>query len=411
MNISSVQGSVDSAAELARLWNQTCDSPSLWPSCMAVSTAFITVAFMLIVMLIIVCGNLLVVLTVNNDHKLRSQRQNWLIVSLAVADLLVGLLVMPLTMSYEVIGVWVLGDILCEIYLALDVLFVTASILHICVISLDRYWSVTQPLTYPSKRTTTRISIMIGVAWIVSLIICLPPIFGWRPNRDPGKCTVSDEIGYVIYSASGSFFIPVIVLVIVYWRIYTITKHHSRQRLKETQRTDQTLCQLAAATHAHVTANSNGMSSTAAMLSSHANGNKVSNKTVPSLVINNAYTKRSKWMSINLEKMEEACESKKGTEKRRRLLKIKERQATLLLGLILTAFIASWLPFFTMYVLGAFDYNAPELVFKFFFWLGYCNSGINPIIYTIFNREFKRALLRQLRKHQRFLSAFRETIF
>jgi hypothetical protein len=44
--------------------------------------------------------------------------------------------------------------------------------------------------------------------------------------------------------------------------------------------------------------------------------------------------------------MEEACESKKGTEKRRRLLKIKERQATLLLGLILTAFIASWLPFF-----------------------------------------------------------------
>ena len=49
------------------------------------------------------------VLTVNNDHKLRSQRQNWLIVSLAIADLLVGLLVMPLTMTYEIIGVWVLG--------------------------------------------------------------------------------------------------------------------------------------------------------------------------------------------------------------------------------------------------------------------------------------------------------------
>jgi hypothetical protein len=77
-------------------------------------------------------------------------------------------------------------------------------------------------------------------------------------------------------------------------------------------------------------------------------------------------------MSVNLEKMEETCDSKKGTEKRRRLLKIKERQATLLLGLILIAFIASWLPFFVMYVLGAFGYEAPELVFKFFFWLGYC---------------------------------------
>jgi hypothetical protein len=54
-------------------------------------------------------GNFLVVLTVHNDNKLRNQRQNWLIVSLAVADMLVGLLVMPLTMTYEIIGVWVLG--------------------------------------------------------------------------------------------------------------------------------------------------------------------------------------------------------------------------------------------------------------------------------------------------------------
>jgi hypothetical protein len=54
-------------------------------------------------------GNFLVVLTVHNDNKLRNQRQNWLIVSLAVADMLVGLLVMPLTMAYEIIGVWVFG--------------------------------------------------------------------------------------------------------------------------------------------------------------------------------------------------------------------------------------------------------------------------------------------------------------
>ncbi|KAI6241720.1 Octopamine receptor [Aphelenchoides fujianensis] len=390
------------AAEQVAIWNVTCDSP--WPSCLSMSTAFATIAAMLVVMLVIVGGNLLVVLTVYYDHKLRSQRQNWLIVSLAVADLLVGLLVMPLTMTYEIIGVWVLGNILCEIYLALDVLFVTASILHICAISLDRYWSVTQPLTYPSKRTPTRMCIMIGCAWLISLLICLPPIFGWRPVRAPGKCSVSDDVGYVIYSSCGSFYIPVIILIMVYWRIYTITKHHSRQRLKETQRMDQTLCQLAARTHAHVTANSNGMNG--AMLN-HANGNKVSGKTTPSLMINNAYTKRSKWMSVN---MEETAENKKGTEKRRRLLKIKERQATLLLGLILTAFIASWLPFFVMYVLGAFGFNAPELVFKFFFWLGYLNSGVNPVIYT-FNREFKRGLIKQLRKHQRYLFAVRETVF
>lgn len=93
--------------------NVTCDNNSPWPSCLSLGTAFVTIAFMLIVMLVIVLGNLLVVLTVNNDHKLRSQRQNWLIVSLAIADLLVGLLVMPLTMTYEIIGVWVLGKKYC----------------------------------------------------------------------------------------------------------------------------------------------------------------------------------------------------------------------------------------------------------------------------------------------------------
>uniref|UniRef100_A0A914C292 G-protein coupled receptors family 1 profile domain-containing protein n=1 Tax=Acrobeloides nanus TaxID=290746 RepID=A0A914C292_9BILA len=439
------------------IWNRTCDSP--WPSCLSLLTAFVTVAFMLIVMLVIVMGNFLVVLTVHNDNKLRNQRQNWLIVSLAVADMLVGLLVMPLTMAYEIIGVWVLGTILCELWLALDVLFVTASILHICIISLDRYWSVTRPLTYPNMRTPTRMLVMIGVAWVVSLSICMPPLLGWRAQRAPGECTVSNDIGYVLYSSLGSFYIPVIILVIVYWRIFTITKHHSRQRLKETERTDKTLCQLAAATRAKAFNQNNNVSNgdvgskesptevglliQTVPLNEHmtksnaiyyerpldrklkreATCTSVGNNTSSSgddmpmsppkgqkaktifqkkiFQLNSIYAKK-KYIS------EESSDGKKSTDKRRKLLKAKERQATILLGLILTAFIASWLPFFVMYVLGAFGYEANALVFKFFFWLGYCNSGINPVIYTVFNREFKRALCRQLRKQQRYFVALRE---
>uniref|UniRef100_A0A7E4W8F5 G_PROTEIN_RECEP_F1_2 domain-containing protein n=1 Tax=Panagrellus redivivus TaxID=6233 RepID=A0A7E4W8F5_PANRE len=469
--------------QTAATLNFSCPNNSPWPSCLSLGTAFVTVAFMLIVMLVIVLGNLLVVLTVNNDHKLRSQRQNWLIVSLAIADLLVGLLVMPLTMTYEIYGVWILGDILCELWLALDVLFVTASILHICIISLDRYWSVTQPLTYPSRRTPTRMSIMIGVAWTVSLLICMPPILGWRQPRKPGICSVSNELGYVLYSSLGSFYIPVIILMLVYWRIYAITKHHSRQRLKETERTDKTLCQLAAASRVNAAArfaengkekvsgysaaqmplietalivqketsnnlkkvapaedvgvpdcdmgchSQNGSSTTTTgdecyvPAPGKGNNNNIS-EMMPSSDIkpikskrttfhkklfefNTFYTKRTKW-TTSLEQINESGENKKTTDKRRRLLKAKERQATLLLGLILTAFIASWLPFFVLYVLGAFSYEAPEVVFKFFFWLGYCNSGINPVIYTVFNREFKRALCRQLRRQQRSFYNFWE---
>uniref|UniRef100_A0A0M3JZH7 G_PROTEIN_RECEP_F1_2 domain-containing protein n=1 Tax=Anisakis simplex TaxID=6269 RepID=A0A0M3JZH7_ANISI len=479
---------------------------SPWPSsCLSLIVAIVTIAFMLTVMLGIVLGNSLVVLTVHNDAKLRTHRQNWLIVSLAIADLLVGLLVMPLTLTYEIIGEWKLGTIfkkirqpigsgskrcqkevktmnavkktfqsgcifewmyisgkvLCELWLALDVLFVTASILHICVISLDRYWSITQPLQYPNKRRTPlRIAIMIGTAWLLSLLICLPPILGWRPRRAPGECSVSTDIGYVLYSSLGSFYIPVVLLVIVYARIFIITKRHSRQRIKETERLGKTLCELAAKAARNsineasylLTANTNTTMTNTQITTRNTQltSGAISAPKFLAEYINNTSTdlhhfdhsqrKRAKIRLKRHTKSEQkadyclvqtaaaatnktpayectsirskaACESKAFNEKRRKLLKAKERQATLLLGLVLSAFIFSWLPFFVsyfcsfittvIYVLGAFGYKAPSLIFKFFFWLGYCNSGINPIIYTVFNREFKNALCRQLRRQRK----------
>jgi hypothetical protein len=64
-----------------------------------------------------------------------------------------------------------------------------------------------------------------------------------------------------------------------------------------------------------------------------------------------------------------------------------------------------------MYVLGAFGYEAHVLMFKFFFWLGYCNSAINPVIYTVFNREFKRALFRLLRRHQHYFNFIKKHMY
>ncbi|CAJ0947263.1 unnamed protein product, partial [Mesorhabditis belari] len=407
-------------------------SPPL--SCLPFPQAVITIASAVTVMLLIVLGNFIVVVTVYRDRKLRMQRQNWLIVSLAVADLLVGLLVMPLTLTYEVFGEWRMGMLLCETWLALDVLFVTASILHICAISLDRYFSVTSPLTYPAKRTPQRMITMIAISWLVSLLICLPPILGWRPERKPGECSLSTDIGYVLYSAMGSFYIPVIVLICVYAKIYSITIRHSRQRLKETERRDKTLVRLTAtASIANRTtecsapaSDSTQKTQTPEMEEENSDPNdeeKDNNKMAINQVcwhlrkiseeLSQVTTEEKKsQLAAFFSSRKEAngnCNREENIEKRRRKLKAKERQATLLLGIILSAFILSWLPFFLMYLLGAFGMEAPEIVFKFFFWLGYCNSGINPVIYTVFNREFKRGLCRQLRKFERSFSPFTNT--
>lgn len=87
---------------------------------------------------------------------------------------------------------------------------------------------------------------------------------------------------------------------------------------------------------------------------------------------------------------------------KRKLAKARERRATLILGLIMATFICSWLPFFTFYVLRAICSSCKENVSPrfeaFIFWMGYCNSAINPIIYTIFNRDFRKAFRKILFK-------------
>lgn len=85
------------------------------------------------------------------------------IVSLAIADLTVGLVVMPISAVYVLTVDWPFGVGLCQFWTAVDYTASTASILNLFVLSLDRYWSVTNPLKYLCKRTRTRGFFMIAV--------------------------------------------------------------------------------------------------------------------------------------------------------------------------------------------------------------------------------------------------------
>ncbi|KAL7299599.1 hypothetical protein TKK_0007363 [Trichogramma kaykai] len=85
---------------------------------------------------------------------------------------------------------------------------------------------------------------------------------------------------------------------------------------------------------------------------------------------------------------------------KRRLARKKEKRATLILGLIMGSFIACWLPFFFLYIVKPMFPNLaiPEQAFAIAFWLGYMNSALNPVIYTVFNKDFRRAFRRILFK-------------
>lgn len=146
-----------------------------------------------ILMIIVVVGNMLVIIAIATEKALKNI-QNWFIASLAVADFFLGLLIMPFSLANEIMGYWIFGYWWCDIYSAMDVLLCTASIMNLCLISLDRYWSITQAVEYLKKRTPARAALMITLVWLMSALICIPPLLGWKrptPEEEYPKCKVS----------------------------------------------------------------------------------------------------------------------------------------------------------------------------------------------------------------------------
>jgi len=201
------------------------------PQWEAIGTAVI---LSLIIVLTIV-GNILVILSVFTYKPLRIV-QNFFIVSLAVADLTVAILVLPLNVAYSIRGRWDFGIHVCKMWLTSDVLCCTASILNLCAIALDRYWAITDPINYAQKRTVERVLILIIGVWVLSLVISSPPLIGWNDWPDhfskDTPCQLTANQGYVIYSSLGSFFIPLIIMTIVYIEIYVATRRRLRERAR-----------------------------------------------------------------------------------------------------------------------------------------------------------------------------------
>nr|XP_046173674.1 alpha-2B adrenergic receptor [Oncorhynchus gorbuscha] len=191
------------------------------------ATALFATAITLMMILTIV-GNILVIIAVLTSRSLRGP-QNLFLVSLAAADILVATLIIPFSLANELQGYWAFRSLWCEIYLALDVLFCTSSIAHLCAISLDRYLSISRPVSYGAQRTPARIKAAIVVVWLLSAAISFPPLLSLDKSEGGVEvCELNNERWYILYSTIGSFFAPCLIMIGVYIRIYQIAKQHTR---------------------------------------------------------------------------------------------------------------------------------------------------------------------------------------
>lgn len=181
---------------------------------------------------IILCalfGNLLVIVSVMRHRKLRVIT-NYFVVSLALADMLVALFAMTFNASVELSGGrWLFGYFMCDVWNSLDVFFSTVSILHLCCISVDRYYAIVQPLDYPLIMTNLRLGTMLSVVWCSPTVMSFLPIFaGWYTTQEhleyrrnyPDVCVFQVNKFYAVVSSSVSFWVPGIIMIAMYYRIY-----------------------------------------------------------------------------------------------------------------------------------------------------------------------------------------------
>ncbi|XP_064197286.1 trace amine-associated receptor 1-like [Anguilla rostrata] len=284
--------------------------------------------FFLTIIILTMCGNLLVIISIAHFKQLHTPT-NCLVLSLAVTDFLLAVVIMPPSMVRTIETCWYLGDVVCKLHSSTDVMLSNVSILNLSFISIDRYYAVCQPLHYRTKITSVTIVIMILIIWNLPFIIGFGMIFMnlhilgvedfyYKNFHCFGGCFIFQSKAAGLIGSVLSFYIPGFIMVNIYRKIFHIA-------LKQARSIQSTACQQI------------------------QSGNSTS--------------------SSNM-----------------------ERKATKTLAIVMGVFLSCWSPFFICNIIDPIiNYSIPPILFDAFVWVGYFNSTSNPIVYAFFYSWFRKA--------------------
>ncbi|NXQ62980.1 5HT2A protein, partial [Anthoscopus minutus] len=330
-----------------------CPSQKNWPALLTVVVIVLTIA-----------GNILVIMAVSLEKKLQNAT-NYFLMSLAIADMLLGFLVMPVSMLTILYGYeWPLPRKLCAIWIYLDVLFSTASIMHLCAISLDRYIAIRNPIHHSRFNSRTKAFAKIIAVWTISVGISMPiPVFGLQDDSKVFKkdnfkkdiCLLADE-NFVLVGSFVAFFIPLTIMVVTYFLT-----------IKSLQKE--------------------------AMLCVNDIGPKTKFASFSFLPQSSLSSEKLFQRSLNRDT---------GTSGRRTMQSISnEQKASKVLGIVFFLFVVMWCPFFITNVMAVICKESckEEVIgglLNVFVWIGYLSSAVNPLVYTLFNKTYRSAFSRYI---------------
>ncbi|KAG9330285.1 hypothetical protein JZ751_025875, partial [Albula glossodonta] len=402
----------------------------------AVQYNVLALVFGVPLILIIILGNVLVCLSVLTERSLKTAT-NYFIVSLAVADLLLAVLVLPLYVYSEFLGgMWTLSTHICDALMTMDVMLCTASILNLCAISVDRYIAVVVPLKYNRNQFSLRQLALISATWVLSFGVASPVIFGLNqvPGRNVTVCRLEDD-SFVVYSSVCSFFLPCpIMLLLYYWMFRGLRRWSASRRsnlLCRERRFSLSLRGLRRHGRSKVKYLMPGLSPTTAEPPGHPPGLAMPDNDIDLVttqmdsVSDMEGPERSRQGSPKQNGVQghghrgsgrghggsgrgTHSKSSRSTETQRgfvllcseyrdtvrlcaSVFRVQRHSAALCFCIHAGVFLACWTPFFVVHVTKVLCVSCdigPTLI-SVVTWLGYVNSAVNPIIYTAFNTEFR----------------------
>ncbi|XP_053177865.1 5-hydroxytryptamine receptor 2B isoform X2 [Scomber japonicus] len=352
-------------------------------------------AALLIVMVIIptIGGNILVILAVSLERKLQNAT-NYFLMSLAVADLLVGLLVMPIalvTVLYN--SGWPLPDFLCPIWLFLDVLFSTASIMHLCAISLDRYIAIKKPIQHSQYKSRAKAMVKIALVWLISICIAIPiPIRGLQNYPSHNNITFNSNHtcllktdtfwDFIMFGSMAAFFIPLTIMMVIYLlTVQVLRKKVYLLKAKVTHRFSPTITTV--------------FQKEQDVTSLQAEQLNMLDKGLPRI------QEKTNVGTANSRTRDDMPFRRMSTMGKKSIQTLSnEQRASKVLGIVFLLFVVMWCPFFitniTSVLCTSCDFNVIARLMEIFVWVGYVSSGINPLVYTLFNKTFRQAFTRYM---------------
>ncbi|XP_077995991.1 muscarinic acetylcholine receptor M4-like [Glandiceps talaboti] len=407
------------------------------------SQVAITVVCSLLALVNIV-GNLLIILCIKTDQRFRTPSYLY-ITSLAVADVSVGVIVMPLFVVYEVLGYWPFSQVTCDFWIVMDFTCSSSSIFTLCAISFDRYLATARPFKYKHEQTRKRALVIIFCTWALPFICWSPAVIYFRtaiavPQIEK-ECMYLPPPLYVLSVSIIIYYIPMVVVVCIYIRVVqSINKHvkavgpHVSTNAWTSKNAEFPFEEFSTDTQSIKTQNDRtlqlqsrgrvtqgepyinkkgsmhetvdtgagrevklctgpGQGSPKPTPSNHSKTTQSEEKrSIETQRFNDIGSRENDHELMTPTTQQHGQNRVNGYKNRERSKIAMQRRLAITLGIIVVAFLVCWLPFVILFPVNGYCECVPTRLYNASYWLAYINSTLNPYLCLFSNRDIRNAL-------------------